>query len=555
MEKRISRRIIIVTAIIIALALFAQMCFHLSVFWEKRTNHQKVIDLVNENLMFRWDTMDEDLKSINEWIDRGHFYNEDLGRLYERASLIYMQKGEILPYYRYLGYALYYLERSQEKDYTVNVYLDLANFFLNNYANDSAKKMIEAAEQVRDFDEIENLQVKSYGFRMLGIMGILDEDYDRAEENLQKAQDVLSESHTGIFEGSYEAINDIWFARVYAETERFDECMEKLDKWEGNPMFTSDVYREILLRDLIIPYYQAKCMCRIGMVYESIADTKGEELEEMESQAAPIFAEFMDICDENGYKKTELYTLLRLQSKYPPMGKEAREQMFFALQRLYDELFEEQNVTYASVIDGTVLNSMSEMEKYEQQEKFSVRRRRSIAIAIIAAIVVLAAVTIFILNSRVDGLTGLLNRKALNRNIIRAKSLGGYYAIIMMDIDHFKNVNDTYRHQNGDIVLERLGEIILAESNMDVHCYRYGGEELAILLDKRSVPYAESITERIRSEFESIKWPFDEDLHITISAGIASGSGDTDVLKRADECLYRAKEGGRNKLVVYGEDL
>jgi len=74
--------------------------------------------------------MDEELQYINKWTDGGHFTNEDLGRIYERASLIYMQKGETLSYYRYLGYALYYLERSTEKDYTINVYLDLANFFL-----------------------------------------------------------------------------------------------------------------------------------------------------------------------------------------------------------------------------------------------------------------------------------------------------------------------------------------------------------------------------------------------------------------------------------------
>ncbi len=105
--------------------------------------------LIDVDLMFTWDTMDEDLEYINDWIGRGHFYNEDLGHLYERASLIYLQKGESLLYFRYLGYALYYLERSPEKDYTINVYLDLANFFLNNYANDAAREMTDAALKVK----------------------------------------------------------------------------------------------------------------------------------------------------------------------------------------------------------------------------------------------------------------------------------------------------------------------------------------------------------------------------------------------------------------------
>ncbi len=550
MEKRVSRRIIIGATALIAVAIIAQLLFHLNVYLEKRSNHEKVLSLINENLMFRWETMDEDLENINNWIDRGHFYNEDLGRLYERASLIYMQKGEILPYYRYLGYALYYLERSPEKDYTINVYLDLANFFLNNYADDSAKKMIDDALKIKDFEDIENLQVKSYAFRMLGIMAILDEEYESAEEYLEKAQDVLDQSNTGIFEDSYRAIDDAWLGRVYVEMGRFEECQEKLDKWEGHPMFNQDIYREIMLRDFIIPYYQVKCMCQTGMIYEGRDVMSYRDLVDKESKVGAIHKAFVDICEANGYKKTELYTLLRLQKKYPPKGAEAQEQMFNNLQRLYDELFAEQNSTYAYVIDGTVLNSMQEMDKYEQQEKFFVRRRRSIALAVITAIVLFAAVTIFILNSRVDGLTGLLNRKTLNRAIERAKKLDSHYGIIMMDIDHFKNVNDTYGHQNGDAVLSRLGEIILTESNLDVHCYRYGGEEFAILLDKRSVPYAENIAERIRSAMELERWDFDKGLVITISAGVAYGSREGDVLHQADENLYKSKEGGRNRITV-----
>jgi diguanylate cyclase (GGDEF)-like protein len=120
----------------------------------------------------------------------------------------------------------------------------------------------------------------------------------------------------------------------------------------------------------------------------------------------------------------------------------------------------------------------------------------------------------------------------------------------MMDIDHFKNVNDTYGHQNGDAVLSRLGEIILTESNLDVHCYRYGGEEFAILLDKRSVSYAENIAERIRSAMELERWDFDKGLVITISAGVAYGSREADVLHQADENLYKSKESGRNRITV-----
>jgi diguanylate cyclase (GGDEF)-like protein len=555
MEKRLSRRIIIGMSVLIALAVFAQLCFHLNVYWEKRINHDKVAKLIDQDLMFRWETMDEDLEFINNWIADGHFYNEDLGRLYERASLIYMQKGEIMPYYKYLGYALYYLERSSEKDYTVNVYLDLANFFLNNYASDSARRMVEAATAIEDFDEIENLQVKSYAFRMLGIMAILDNDFDKAEANLEKAQEVVALSNTGIFEECYKAIDDVWLGRVYVETGRFDECSDKLDQWEGNPMFSQDIYRQILLRDLIIPFYQVKFLNTAAIIYQDADSLSKEELLEREEKVGAVFNEFMDICEENGYKKTELYTLLKMQKEYPPVSEEALAPMYENLDRLYNELFNEQNITYANLIDSTVLNSINEMEEIELQERSWLRRRRLFVMAAIVIAIVLTTLLIFLLYSRLDGLTKLLNRKAFNRAISRAKVMGTPYSLIMIDIDHFKQINDTYGHQNGDVVLSRIGELMQVESNMDIHCYRYGGEELVVLLERKSAGYAKTIADRLRANVESQKWTFDEKLVITISGGVASGSGDTDVLKHADESLYHAKESGRNRIMVYGVDL
>ncbi len=544
MNKTITRKIIIGTVILM------QLIYNVFVFWERKTNHDKVIHLVDEDLMFRWDTMDSDLEYINNWISTGHFENEDLGRLYERASLIYMQKDEVMPYYKYLGYAIYYLERSPEKDYTVNVYLDLANFFLNNYAEESAKKMVDAAAKIEEFDNIENLQIKSYAFRMMGIMAILNNDYDDAEECLEKSQEIVSLSNTGIFEECYRAINDVWLARVYVETDRFEECRKKLETWEGNPMFEQDVYREILLRDLIIPYYQVKCICSTAEVQHDSGKISAEEKSRMEEALTDSYIEFFDICEENDYKKTELYTLIKLQNEYPPTSEEAQKQLFMTLQQLYNELFEEQNITYANAIDSTVFNSISEMEKFEISQRETTRRRRFIAIIIILIIVILATLIIGILNSKVDGLTKLFNRKSLDRAIDLLKKGNQPYGIIMIDIDHFKDINDTYGHQNGDIVLERIGQLILSESSNDAGCYRYGGEEFVVLLSRSSIPYAGAIAERLRRAMQQQTWPFGEQLVITVSGGVASGSGDFDVLKQADENLYHSKENGRNRITV-----
>ena len=550
MNRRVTRRIIICAVAFMAAMILAQLFFYVNIHFEKKANHEKVRKIINEDLLFSWDTLDDELNYINELIDTGHYLNEDKGRLYERASLIYMQKGETMTYYRYLGYALYYLERSDDKDYTINIYLDLANFFLNNYTGDSAKSMLEYAKAVEDFDDIEDLQIKSYAFRMLGITAVFDDDFELAEKYLDKSQEIVDSSDTGVFEEAYTAINDVWLARVYVETGRYDECMEKLAKWEGHAMFTTDVYRQIMLRDLIVPFYQTKVYLAAADIFGGTEGTDDEDREKRELQMASILEQFMKLCEENGYEKAELSTILKLQSDFPPTSEKIRVNIFEIINRLYTELFTNQNIIYANVIDSTVTDSKAEMAKDELLEKQFVRRTEIILFSILLVTVVIVIFVIILLNNRYDSLTNLFNRRTFNHALNRARRRKAPYGIIMIDVDDFKQINDSYGHQNGDIVLWRLGQIMQREITVDVHCFRYGGEEFVILLDKKALPYALRLAERLRSAMEQQAWEFGDNLIVTISEGVATGGGKDDILKLADENLYKAKEKGKNRIVV-----
>lgn len=548
MKKETNKKIIFGMIIVVAVLFLAQSLYYTKVYFEKKSNHAKVLQLINEDLLFSWDTMDEDVKYINHWISTGHFTNEDLGRLYERASLIYMQKGDTMSYYRYLGYALYYLERSSEQDYTINVYLDLANFFLNNYAEDTADKMMEAAAQIKNFDDINDLQIKSYAFRMKGICAVYKGDFVQAEEYLEKAQEQVDLSNTGIFEECYTAINDIWMARVYCETGRYENCEALLTKWEGHDMFTSEVYRQILLRDLVVPYQQVKLLLSTAKVLND-DNPKDDETDKIkESAVISAFEEFMTVCEENGYETTELSTIIKLQRDYPPATEKAKELMLKKLQNLYTDLFEEQNHSYADVIQGTVLDSVQQMGKLEKVEREFVSRAKFEALSVIGVGCLLVIMVLMILNSRIDVLTKLLNRKEFNRALSKAKKGNSHYGIIMIDVDYFKQVNDKYGHQNGDMVLERVGQLVQLKENGDVHGYRYGGEEFVILVERQAVSNINHIAEKLRLEMEGQKWPFDMDLVITVSMGIAVGKKDDNVLKQADDNLYLSKNKGRNTI-------
>jgi len=123
----------------------------------------------------------------------------------------------------------------------------------------------------------------------------------------------------------------------------------------------------------------------------------------------------------------------------------------------------------------------------------------------------------------------------------------------MIDIDHFKQVNDQYGHAVGDIVLLKCGEILLEHARERDAAVRYGGEELSVILPHTTLKQALDIAERIRAIIEKTEFQYSKDkkLNITVSLGCSSYTGIEDkkeLMKLADDALYRAKNNGRNQV-------
>jgi diguanylate cyclase (GGDEF)-like protein len=164
-------------------------------------------------------------------------------------------------------------------------------------------------------------------------------------------------------------------------------------------------------------------------------------------------------------------------------------------------------------------------------------------------------------DSQTDALTGIYNRRHLFSEGLRLYERwrldGATIALLMIDIDHFKLVNDKYGHQIGDNVLAEIARILKDQCRPYDLVARYGGEEFVVILEASSPGSGVSTAERIGESI--IENPFrlgDETLPVTISVGVVEGHslGDFDsTLRKADHALYRAKESGRNCVVTYAE--
>lgn len=152
-----------------------------------------------------------------------------------------------------------------------------------------------------------------------------------------------------------------------------------------------------------------------------------------------------------------------------------------------------------------------------------------------------------------DGLTGLYNRRyvfgTLDTLVGDKRAKGKDLSVIMLDLDNFKRINDTYGHLFGDRVLEKVGETIMAQARSSDLAGRYGGEEFIVALPGTDLENGVLVAERIREGVKNIDLGV-KDLIVTISGGVAQMKDETttELVDRADKLLYKAKKKGRNRI-------
>ncbi|MBP7352206.1 MAG: GGDEF domain-containing protein [Comamonas sp.] len=161
-----------------------------------------------------------------------------------------------------------------------------------------------------------------------------------------------------------------------------------------------------------------------------------------------------------------------------------------------------------------------------------------------------------------DVLTRLLNRKflpvVLDKEVHYAREGGHSFSVLSIDLDHFKQVNDTHGHEAGDMVLQQVASLLSQHSRGGDYLFRLGGEEFILVLVDAASDAARRTAERMRQHIarEMLHLPRNQTLQVTVSIGVATFDGHPDyqmLLRRADAALYQAKHLGRNRVELAGE--
>lgn len=160
--------------------------------------------------------------------------------------------------------------------------------------------------------------------------------------------------------------------------------------------------------------------------------------------------------------------------------------------------------------------------------------------------------------ARIDAMTGLWNRayfdERLNQEVQLAVRHDQNIALVLVDLDHFKHINDRYGHLYGDAILEVFAELLNERRGHDIAC-RYGGEEFAVIIPQGSCEDAARMSERWRARLESLRWDRDPELRVTASFGVTDlfRTGESlpmKLVESADRAMYQSKQDGRNRVTV-----
>ncbi len=157
-----------------------------------------------------------------------------------------------------------------------------------------------------------------------------------------------------------------------------------------------------------------------------------------------------------------------------------------------------------------------------------------------------------------DELTGLSNRRCFDSNFekefLRAQRYSNKLTLVMFDIDHFKNVNDTYGHQCGDFILKQVANAALQTFRKTDTVFRFGGEEFVVILTETDIEQSTIPLERFRKTIETLDLIYqNQKINITVSIGACQLNNEIftkeEFLEKTDQALYKAKNSGRNQIV------
>lgn len=407
--------------------------------------------------------------------------------------------------------------------------VDLASILLKVGAYERAEKLIKDSFKIDVYEGEKNGMVRLYALINLAEIYVELGEYDKAIETCNNVVDYKKFVNTDDY-NDFEIMASIMKANAYIG--KNDTSKAKSSLARADSLIKSDKTVHILDKDMY--YYMA-----VGNL-----EYKSENYD----SASDNYKKSLEISTKRKLTQEKIKNLEKILNIYEKQGNVNAVNKYQKI--LINEYKENKSIrdseTSFYIIDK-VSNESALFEKTKKEIKYYKILFTVIIIAILGSTFLYNRLKYFKAQNLHDGLTNVYNRKSFDIMYEKYREKDNNFALVMIDIDNFKLINDNYGHKFGDIVIKGITNTISVMLEQEDKVFRYGGEEFSVLIRNKSGEEVVNIIDNIRIAIANKKWG--EDVTVTISAGVAHISDSKNVLEEADKNLYKAKQLGRNKVV------
>lgn len=493
-------------------------------------NEKKAAELLSQ-ITYTEDHVEEDITKLEEF-RHGHYLSDDTtGKIYKALAELSYMTGDDMIYNKYVATALFYLEGSQDKDSVV--YLT-NNYMGRLYANGCYTAAEDLLENLASNYEISDFPLDIQAAYYLSRADLAQMVGNDGDEFLREAQAAILLVPDSKEKNLNQAKLDLLTARHEMVNDRWKEAQDILLNYSLEDSFGYEKDQVYVVCNFKIPYEEL--MTKLLLNEHEVA------------QAEKYMLDYISLCDQYQFRAMEL-NLLKYVNRHPDMKKLERAGSYDELERdVLQRNLNEITSEYAQILLTDMNNTKENLRLGQERD---LRKQRGIFCGVIVLNVLLvsglaALIIVDVLNR--DGLTKLSNRKKYEALRLECDRKKIPYGFLILDVDDFKKVNDTLGHDQGDVVLSGIADIILQYVGRGIYGFRYGGEEMCVMFLNVPEKRVAEIAEEIRSKIEQQQ--FVDQMKITVSGGLCMSEHGESVFVQADRKLYEAKRSGKNRVII-----
>lgn len=527
------------------LFLFLLLFFATIMTWYLR---QRTISKNNQKVESILDSIDKDkdisyvsMEQLEHMLETDSLRPSLKGRIYRLMAEISYLSDNKTDYNTYAAYAIYYFQKTDYSEQMMNLYSEYLGRLYENSGFDAAKTFLDQQNKDHPVSEYTDKQSTVSYYLSYADVEEMRGDYASAAEKLEQAKKYLAEITDQPHYERLSAKYQLMIARLALMQDKTDNALSILSTYHEDDTLGLPEGNIYVYCDFTLPYHEL-----MGKVLL---------LQGKEKEAVKHIDVYLEGCNKSSFYMMQYRMLKYILTEHPDLlSDKNRKQYQKQFLQLSEHNIEYLSTQYCQGLLEHLEQAQNQLMVDEQRETNHNFIKYTVLFLVYGALILCTIIQYCLLYIRTDSLTRLTVRSQYERQRTALERRKIPYFLLILDIDDFKSVNDTYGHLVGDVVLRQIASIVKSQLNPKDHAFRYGGEEFCVILRENTLQDAFQVADSIRAEIHRFSWSTlvpEISGPLSISGGLAEAKHGKNPFQRADQALYYSKDHGKNQITSY----